>query len=189
MPPILFVAPQKSIALDDEGSPVQKARTNISLPALTVLGALEESGRECVFIDQSADGAHRQWQRSDHVITFGLPAEAVLDKIAKAKYMLITSMFTFEQFLVDELVTAIKKAHPDIIVILGGIHASARPTWHFESSPVDIVVLGEGEETIVELFDELEKDSPNLSKVRGIMFRSNGDSFVRTPPRPRAFFL
>jgi anaerobic magnesium-protoporphyrin IX monomethyl ester cyclase len=48
--------------------------------------------------------------------------------------------------------------------------------------PVDYIVIGEGEETFIELLKAIEKKS-DLSKVRGIAFRKNGKA-IMTKPRP-----
>jgi len=51
-----------------------------------------------------------------------------------------------------ELLRAIRKALPDVIIILGGPHAIAAHNEIFQECPViDIVVLGEGEEALVKL--------------------------------------
>lgn len=67
-------------------------------------------------------------------------------------------------------------------VVIGGVHASALPELTLKENPqFDIVVVGEGELTMLELCEALEKDS-GLEKVAGIVFRKN-HSFYRTPAR------
>src|ERR1035437_9780260 len=106
--------------------------------------------------------AGRKATSHSRIAGYGLSDRAVLERVAalQPKYTLLTSMFTFEQVLVDRLVRAIKGTLPRVTVILGGIHASVRPEWHFEESNPDFIVIGEGEKTIVELLRELEKPEP-----------------------------
>jgi len=76
-----------------------------------------------------------------------------------------------------------KEACPDAKVIMGGPHATFADTEILtEEAAVDIVVRGEGEETLL----ELAQNSPKLDRlgeIRGITFRDN-DQFVKTPDRP-----
>ena len=63
---------------------------------------------------------------------------------------------------------------------MGGPHPTFLPeeSLHY----ADYVVRGEGEETLVELLDHLERGIP-LHGVRGLSFRE-GDSFIHNPDRP-----
>ena len=61
----------------------------------------------------------------------------------------------------------IKAARPDLALILGGEHVTSMPEFCLATSSADMLVLGEGEETIVRLLDSLERDEP-LDAVDGI---------------------
>jgi len=78
-----------------------------------------------------------------------------------------------------------KEAHPEVTVVLGGSHATFMDEQILgENSEVDVVVRGEGEQTLVELADAISKSNlKNLNKVAGITFRKNG-KIIRTPNRP-----
>lgn len=68
----------------------------------------------------------------------------------------------------------IKQNNPDIIVTMGGPHVTILPQETLANVPeIDIIVRGEGEETIVELYDALENRKP-LDSVRGITYRDGG---------------
>ena len=77
----------------------------------------------------------------------------------------------------------LKQANPNLVLIIGGPHATLLPEETLANAPeIDIVVSGEGEETIIELFRALEsKDS--LDDIPGISYRRNGD-IVGRPPAP-----
>lgn len=70
--------------------------------------------------------------------------------------------------------------------IMGGVHPSFmwREVLAEEGQPVDFVVRGEGERTLVELLTALRNGGGGLEKVRGIAYRENGFA-VTTPKRPR----
>jgi radical SAM superfamily enzyme YgiQ (UPF0313 family) len=77
---------------------------------------------------------------------------------------------------------AAKEACPDARVILGGPHVTFMDTETLTEEPaVDIVVRGEGEETLLEIA-KLKK-TQKLEDVRGLTFRKNGRA-VRTAERP-----
>lgn len=54
--------------------------------------------------------------------------------------------------------------------ILGGVHATVLPEESVAFDEVDIVVIGEGEYTLSELFDAMEKKQ-DFEKVKGIIFK------------------
>ena len=68
----------------------------------------------------------------------------------------------------------LKKAYPDLPIMLGGAHATLLPEETLVAAPaIDIIVKGEGEETVVELLQALEHKQP-LIKVPGISYRKDG---------------
>ena len=87
----------------------------------------------------------------------------------------------------------INKLLPDILTLVGGPHASAVPQMVMsENSCFDLLVLGEGELTLVEIMEryrdagyersKLLEDHDKLREVDGIIFRNN-DEIFQTAPR------
>lgn len=78
------------------------------------------------------------------------------------------------------------KSISDAVVVYGGIHASTFSDRILQNHPeFDIVVYGEGEETMAELAEALKDNnySPGrLKQIKGICFRDNG-SVNKTPSR------
>ena len=78
----------------------------------------------------------------------------------------------------------LKKANPVTPIIIGGIHVSQLP--QSLNPAFDIGVIGEGEETFLELVKHL-RISPQyqkgLEKIKGITFLKDG-VIIRTEPRP-----
>jgi radical SAM superfamily enzyme YgiQ (UPF0313 family) len=74
-----------------------------------------------------------------------------------------------------------KQMAPKLSVIIGGPHISAVPVETMERFPVfDVAVVGEGEETVLELLTALSGAKP-LSEVEGIVYRD--ESGVRMNQR------
>lgn len=81
-----------------------------------------------------------------------------------------------------EIARFIRDNNPDVPIVWGGIHASILPLQTCEHPLVDVVVKGEGEETIVELARMFENGSP-LEDVNGILYKKNGE-VIENPDRP-----
>jgi len=76
----------------------------------------------------------------------------------------------------------LKQANPNLTIILGGVHATLLPEETLATAPeIDIIVRGEGEETIIDLLRALEFKQP-WDKVPGISYRKN-DKMVSTQER------
>ena len=78
----------------------------------------------------------------------------------------------------------IKQVKPDTLVVLGGYHPTFEYKSVLEEDSVDVVVRGEGEYTLLELVQTIEKGG-DLKEVLGLAFHDeNDDSLVLTPDRP-----
>ena len=80
-----------------------------------------------------------------------------------------------------EFVKIYKKKYPDVKIIMGGVHASSQPEDIMKLCPVDVIVKGEGEETLIDLVGAFKKNK-DLAKVPGISYRKEG-AIHHTPDR------
>jgi radical SAM superfamily enzyme YgiQ (UPF0313 family) len=82
-----------------------------------------------------------------------------------------------------EVAETAKRMRKDCTVVLGGPHATFLPIETLkECKYVDVIVRGEGEETIRDLVETIEKGE-DLDNVKGITFRKGGE-IVDVGPRP-----
>jgi len=81
-----------------------------------------------------------------------------------------------------EIAKAVKAWKADFPIILGGWHPSLLPKQTLEAPYIDIVVRGQGEETLLELVQHLEAHAP-IDLIPGIGFKRNG-KLVFTTERP-----
>ena len=94
----------------------------------------------------------------------------------------ITAMTPFINSAI-KVAKEIKKEKPGSTVIVGGVHVTVLPEETLSNVPeIDIIVRGEGEKTVVELYNAL-KSGISLQNVRGITYRDNG-RIISTPMRP-----
>jgi len=82
-----------------------------------------------------------------------------------------------------EVARVAKEVNENILVILGGPHATFMAREVLRECPhLDLVVRGEGEETLRELLKRMERDRPP-EDILGITYRKN-DVIKDNPPRP-----
>jgi radical SAM superfamily enzyme YgiQ (UPF0313 family) len=67
----------------------------------------------------------------------------------------------------------LKKELPDVTYCAGGVHTTVKPPETLKEFDLDFIVVGEGEDTIVEVCEKLEKKE-GLAGVKGVMYRENG---------------
>jgi anaerobic magnesium-protoporphyrin IX monomethyl ester cyclase len=145
-------------------------RHQLYLPmGLAYLAAvLEEDGHEVTVIDCPAQE---------------IDLEQLKTKLASIQPDLIgiTSMTpTIQSALLSA--HAAKEVCPDAMVVIGGPHATFMDEQVLaEEQAIDVVVRGEGEETLLELAQNVSNQKA-LKGIEGITFRNNGQT-VRTPNR------
>lgn len=133
-----------------------------------VAASLLETGHEVEVLDVNA---------------LRLSREEVAERLAAAEYDAvgiggIVTTYRYVKWLVAEL----KRLYPERPVVVGGSVASSIPDTMMERNPVDVICIGEGERTIVELASALEGGA-DLAAVAGIRFRAADGSIVATAER------
>lgn len=72
-----------------------------------------------------------------------------------------------------ELINIVKDKMPDVFVVMGGVHAASLPEDVFTKSKTDVVVTGEGELTLLEIIEKLNRKE-SIYNVDGIAYKHNG---------------
>jgi len=67
-------------------------------------------------------------------------------------------------------------------IVMGGIHPTIDPQGVISNREVDAVVIGEGENTVVEIVRAFESRNGNLDGIKGVWYKKNG-KIVKNPPR------
>ncbi|MBN2065106.1 MAG: cobalamin-dependent protein [Sedimentisphaerales bacterium] len=84
--------------------------------------------------------------------------------------------------IINNILSLVKKHDPNIMTIVGGGLITCEPELIFENLSVDCGVLGEGDQTIVELARALVSRT-DPAQVNGLIFRNRQNEIVRTPAR------
>lgn len=105
-----------------------------------------------------------------------------LDEADKYDYVCTGGLSThYSQ--VKELVETVRGHRSGAGIILGGGLISSEPELMLNTLKPDFIVIGEGENTIVELLSSIENKAV-LSNVAGIGFRDGNGELIITRPRP-----
>jgi anaerobic magnesium-protoporphyrin IX monomethyl ester cyclase len=83
---------------------------------------------------------------------------------------------------IQAIVDAVRKYAPGIKIILGGGLISSQPEIMVNLLKPDFAVIGEGEQTLKELLECLEKKG-DVAAVNGLIYRNAEGVIVRTKPR------
>lgn len=156
-----------------------KDRIDINpLPPLGLgyLGAiLETRGIEVKIVDALVEGWHNRTLIDTSTIRVGLSFEQIeiIIRDFSPDIVGVNSLFTRQRKNAHRIYEAVKKIDKDIITITGGAHPTAMPELVMEDKNLDYLVLGEGEQTLVELIQVIEGKA-DISTIDGIGFRDNG---------------
>ncbi len=145
---------------------------------------LEENGTKVQVVDAIAEGVD-QYIEEDGYLFRGLTIEETVQRIEPDSELIgISCMFTQDWPWMRILIRAIRARFPRAVIVGGGEHLTALPEFCLRDCPeLDFCVLGEGEETLVELVNNLD-DPQKLREVAGLSFLNRG-KYVQTCSRKR----
>jgi anaerobic magnesium-protoporphyrin IX monomethyl ester cyclase len=143
-----------------------------SLPSLGILflaAVTRQNGFPTVLVDAAA---------------LNMDPECLLRRVETARPdVLGLSATTFSIYHAAAFASRVRELFPRITVIIGGPHVSAAPQETMERfHEFDVAVIGEGEETIIELLRSLDCGLP-FDTVSGVVLRRDGE-IISTPRRP-----
>jgi anaerobic magnesium-protoporphyrin IX monomethyl ester cyclase len=144
-----------------------------------IAGALKQKlYHKLQVIDASAEGINTTTHFCDDIYIFGLTNKEIISKIiGDVDVFCLSFMFTNNWLYDRELVRDLKKRFPKSVIIAGGEHANAAPEFCFKQAPLDYIVFGEGEETIIELVEKIEKKEA-VNDIKGIAYSEKGKILI-----------
>jgi len=114
-----------------------------------------------------------------------VPVDVLRSELESEKWDLIgigglTTMYR----RIKQLIKLIRKDFPESTIISGGGWSTYNPDEILKLVPeLDIVCIGEGEETFSEIYDEIKNNSRNFQKIKGICFQDENREIQFTEPR------
>jgi anaerobic magnesium-protoporphyrin IX monomethyl ester cyclase len=93
----------------------------------------------------------------------------------KPDIIAVSSLATCNVYITAHTLAIAKKIFPNSVTITGGQHFSSLAQESLEEYPeIDVIIRGEGEETLVELTKAIENQG-NLSEIMGISYRKQNN--------------
>ncbi|MDD5650706.1 MAG: radical SAM protein [Candidatus Nanoarchaeia archaeon] len=177
---ILLIKPQITISKNFKG--IGRFFPPIGLEYIAAL--LEQNNYTVKILDTSIEDWKKIHKRTDGMEYMGMSFDKVKKEIKKENPDVVgITTLTVDSVNAFSIVKAIKEVNPLIKVIFGGPHVCAMPEEVINNSNVDVICIGEGEYTFLELMQEFEKKNLNLTKVKGIWYKENG-KIIKNELRP-----
>jgi len=162
-------------------------KPNVFQPlGIAYVAAVLERQHKVSIIDSPTEGWENLQQIDGTKYRVGLTNEETADRVRQWSPDVVGINIPFSGWSngAFEVASIVKDIDKDIVTVLDGQHPSARPEECVADPNIDFAVIGEGEYTISELVNELEKgNSQNLEKIEGLAFLENGKTVI-TSPRP-----
>jgi anaerobic magnesium-protoporphyrin IX monomethyl ester cyclase len=114
-----------------------------------------------------------------------VPTKKIIEEISSEKWDLIgIGGLTTTYSRIKELSVIIRKYAPDSLFIGGGGWSTYNPIEILQLIPeLNIIVIGEGETTFSELYDEVNNGTNDFEKVNGLCYRDKNNEAKFTNPR------
>lgn len=178
---VCLIEPPKFVSLTNFVS-------TISMPPIGlayIAAAVREGGHDVTVVDGPGSAPRNYHIFRDEIRIRGLTQEQIIERIPLNSQVIgLGCMFTSHWVYVRELICKIRKSFPDAYLLMGGEHVTGFPEFSLEQAPLDSVVMGEGEETIVQLLEHIEQNLP-LEDVAGIAYKDPTGSIRVNPRRNR----
>jgi anaerobic magnesium-protoporphyrin IX monomethyl ester cyclase len=151
---------------------------------IAYLGAVLKKDYRVKLLDATAEGHRNVEILENGLVKYGLSDEEIKKRITNYSpdVVGITCLYSSQLPFIKRICRIAKETKQKTITIIGGTHPTFLPRETLEEKSIDIIVLGEGEDTLPSLLRQL-KEGQDLSNLDGIAFRRNGQ--VQVNPRTR----
>lgn len=165
---VLFIVPE--IRLDS-------APNHFPFWAGILAAIVEQKGGQVGILDLNALRANYDGKQ--------VPSSVIAKEISSEKWDMIgIGGLTTTYGRIKQIAPIIRKNAPEAFFVAGGGWSSYNPTEILELIPeIDIIVIGEGEETFSELYDEINNGGKDFDKVNGLCLRCKNSQYRFTNPR------
>src|SRR5688572_9430644 len=137
--------------------------------------SLRQTGHTARIVDGLGENPFQVTPLFDNkVMAIGLRSEEIAERIQPDTELIgVSCMFSQDWPEIRRLIQMVRRRFPSVPIVAGGEHITATPGFTLDSTPeVDVCVIGEGEETIVELASAVERNS-SFDVIPGLVLRAN----------------
>lgn len=150
----------KIILADSHGTVIGKDQTSANLSLLYLGSYLEKHADfdvELIYIPQTKSIQYH------------------LDKVASFQPEIYAISFTsYSAVVAYELINRVKNQFPNVLIVRGGTHVTNSPIDVLQKSEADLCVIGEGEETFLEIVSSNGLIHSSKMNIKGIAYLKNG---------------
>jgi len=125
--------------------------------------SLRQAGHEARIVDGLGENPFQVTPLfANKVMAIGLRSEEIVGRIDPDTDLIgVSCMFSQDWPEIRRLIQMVRRRFPGVPIIAGGEHITATAEFTLQSTPeVDVCVIGEGEETIVDLANALDGGAP-----------------------------
>lgn len=168
--------------------PITLHKLDVSPPSKSALiglgyigSVLQKAGHNVKIVDCMVSSSYN-YSLDANFTRYGLSDEKILDKIKTFQPDVVGVSCMFTSYFKDahNIAKIVKEYNKDIFVVFGGAHASTFPEAVMKDENVDVVIIGEGENTIVELIESY-KNKNSFAGIKGIIHRIDGKLNIEEP--------
>jgi len=151
-----------------------------------VAGSLRHAGIDVDVIDALGEALDNRHHAENDCYIYGLHPDEVVARIPDGADVIgISASFSFEWPTCRDLIGRIRKRFPSALLVGGGEHITALPELSLSESALNVAVMGEGEETFLNIVKLRLSGNQDLSSINGIVFESEDGKILKTPPHGR----
>ncbi|MBL94177.1 MAG: radical SAM protein [Magnetovibrio sp.] len=151
-----------------------------------IAGTLRNEGYDVSFIDGVGEALDTRHKAENECYLYGLSLNEIVEKVPPdAKVIGVACGFSFEWPTCRDLVSRLRIKFPNVLLMGGGEHITAVPVESIEGSDFDLGVLGEGEETTLEVVNSFVSRNFDKNAIQGIVFKDQNGKAVCNPRRAR----
>ena len=135
--------------------------------------SLRQAGHRPRIVDGLGENPFQVTSLFNNAVTaIGLRSEEIVERIEPDTDLIgVSCMFSQDWPEIRRLIQLVRRRFPSIPIVAGGEHITATAGFTLDSTPeVDVCVVGEGEETIVELAATMARGGP-LDAISGLILR------------------
>jgi radical SAM superfamily enzyme YgiQ (UPF0313 family) len=149
--------------------------------------SLRQAGHTARIIDGLGENPFEVTSLFNNKVTaIGLRSEEIVERIEPDTDIIgVSCMFSQDWPEVARLIRLARQRFPGVPIVAGGEHITAVPDFTLESTPeVDACAIGEGEETIVDLANAVDRGA-SFDDIPGLVVRTADGGTRSTGPRGR----
>jgi magnesium-protoporphyrin IX monomethyl ester (oxidative) cyclase len=144
--------------------------------SLAWVAAVLEKKHVVSIIDTPTEGWRNLQEIDETKYRVGLSAQTIAERIEQWKPDVVVVEIPFSGWAKTafEVTATAKKVNKNIVIVLFGLHPSARPQDCLSNPDVDFIVVGEPENTVSELVEALSLGKRDIKSIDGLGFMVDG---------------